>query len=192
MGHLTGAAVTRLLKSIEIVSDDSQRVLRVQPRDGGGVLFSIRDATDSQWSYKDFAVLDPQSAKVVAAVLSGGGDLAYSYGIDETVANVPTNPHVLPKPEEAKAEGEGDCTPLDIERAKAANLQEAKQLVQLEMERDHSLDRHVTGDVPGCPACDRKVIPSAWPPASLETPDLNDPEPTYGAPSADDGDDVPF
>lgn len=182
MGHLTGAAVTRLLKSIEVVSDDHQRVLRFQPRDSGGALISIRDATDSQWSYKDFAVLTPQDAKVVSAILNGG-DLSHTYGVEEVVTNVQTSAHTLPKPEEAKAEGEGDCTPLDIERAKAANLQEAKQLVQLEMERDHSLDRHVTGDVPGCPACERKVIPS-W--------DRSDEDTVNGTKDPDTLEDLPY
>jgi hypothetical protein len=183
MGHLTGAATERQLTSIEIVSDDGQQVLRIQP-DDHGVKVSIRDATESQWSYKDFARLDTADAKLIAAVFEGGR-IDHRYGIEDVLGGIPTQHHSIPKPEAAKAEGEGDCTPLDIERAKGANLQEAKQLLLLELGRDHALDRH-NSDVPGCPACETRIRPG-FGDGSLRPGDT-DREHVV----ADDGDDVPF
>ena len=161
MGHLTGARTKRQITSVEVVSDDSQRVLRFIANESGSYSIEERAATDSEWSFKPFATIAKEDAAVIAVILKGG-DTTYDNGVFDRAKSL-SGAHKLPEPESAK-DAEGDCTPLDIERAKAANLQEAKQLVQLEMERDHSLDRHVGADVPGCPACERKVIPSVMPP----------------------------
>lgn len=160
MGHLTGARTKREITQVEVVADDSQRVLRFRASESGSFSIEIRDATASEWSYESFATLDKDDATIVARVMSGG-IIAYDAEFDRVKAI--GDAHSLPKPEDVKGPMDGDCTPLDVERAKAENLREAKELVQLEMERDHALDRHVTGDVPGCPACDRRVIPSAMP-----------------------------
>lgn len=160
MGHLAGIQTQQELTSIEIVSDDAQQVLRIQPLDNG-VRIAIRDAADNHWSYKEFARLDPADAKIIAAAFEGGR-IDHVYGIEDTLKGVPTSMHTIPKPEPAPGEPvttDSDCTALDIERAKAANIAEAKQLVQLEMERDHALDRHVGAEVPGCPACERRIRP---------------------------------
>jgi len=160
MGHLSAAKLKQQVTSVEVVSDDSQRVLRFS---GGPDSFTIaiRDATESEWSATTFATLSREDAKLVSVVLSGA-DLDYQPGVVEQVKGVKAV-HRLPAPEVEKGPLDGDCTPLDIERAKAENLKEERENIQLQMERDHSLDRHASGDVPGCPACDRKVIPSAMP-----------------------------
>jgi hypothetical protein len=161
MAHLTAPSTKRTISEVEIVSDDSMQVIKVYT-DGEGAGISIRAATDSSWGATRIATLDKRSAEVIATVLQGGTISEYG-SVKELIAGLPTTSHSIEKPVAEKGPMDGDCTPLDIERAKAENLREAKELVQLEMERDHSLDRHATGDVPGCPACDRKVIPSVMP-----------------------------
>jgi hypothetical protein len=155
MGHVTGARTERKITSIEIVSDDSLKVLKVSVNENGTVAIATRESTESDWTVIPFATVDKEDAQIVATIFNGGG--VPSYGeTGERIERIPTAGHMLPKPEEQKGPMDGDCTPLDIERAKAANLKEERELVLLQMERDHSLDKHVGADVAGCPACERK------------------------------------
>jgi hypothetical protein len=183
MGRLTAAHTKRAITSVEVVSNDSLRVLRFVASEAGHFDIDTRDATESEWSFKTFATLGKEEAEVIATILSGGTIGQWSSALLSRIEGIPTTTHNLPKPEEAKDPMSGDCTPLDIERAKAENLREAKELIQLEMERDHALDRHVGADVTGCPACDRKVLPKSW----------DDPEPAERTTGDVAGaDDIPF
>jgi hypothetical protein len=170
MGHLTGARTERKINSIEVVSDDSQRVLRFSVNENGSVTIASREAIESDWDAKPIAIIDKDDAAIVATILNGGGVSSYS-AIGKRIEAVSVSGHTLPKPEEVKGPMDGDCTPLDIERAKAANLKEERELVQLQMERDHQLDHHVRADVPGCPACERKFTNAdAERPAPIKRP----------------------
>ena len=158
MAHLTAPATKNIITEVEVVSDDSKQVIKFYGS-ADEITISIRDATDSYWSFKRIATLDKRSAEVIATILQGGEISKYG-SVSDAIKGLPTTAHTLEKPEAEKPVTDSDCTALDIERAKAENLRESKAIIELELERDHSLDRHVTGDVPGCPACDRKVIPS--------------------------------
>lgn len=158
MAHLTGARTERKINSIEVVSDDSLRVLRITTTGTGTATIGIREATESEWSTKTIATIDKDDAAVVATIFNGGTIHDYG-GLRTRVDGVLTSPFSLPKPEEVKGPMDGDCTPLDIERARAANLLEERQNIQLQLERDHALDKHITADVKGCPACERAIRP---------------------------------
>ncbi len=123
---------------------------------GGGVKFRTRNPWDSAWgsAQATFTVNKPDAD--ILAKLVGNQDASYQRStldaIDATDFHG-TNPNEVN--EEAVArEVEARCAQLDIERAKAANVQQ-------EFILDHSRDKHITADVPGCPSCEAKVIPSA-------------------------------
>jgi hypothetical protein len=157
MGHLTGARTKREITAVEIVSDDSLRVLKVTTTDSGAVVLNLRDAVDSEWSgAKQFAVLSREDAEIVATILQGGAMPIYG-GSRSRIEALPETAHTLPKAE-AETKAEPDCTPLDIERARAANLAEERANIVLTFERDHSRGLH-NPDVPGCPACERRIRP---------------------------------
>lgn len=155
MAHLTGAKTKNTLDSIEVVSDDSLRVLRFRHSEGGEFFIETRDATESDWNYKSFALLRGEDANVIASVLRGG-DLNL-YGAPK-IEGISKTAHTIPKPEDDKP-AEPDCSPLEVEQAKAANIEKQRQVVELELERDHAKDLHVGAMVPGCPACDRRISP---------------------------------
>lgn len=161
MAHLTGARTERKINSIEVVSDDSLRVLKISTTERGTITVGIREAIESDWSAKTFATIDKDDATIIATLLNGGTINEWGE-VRNRIEGVATSPHTLPKPETEKGPMDGDCTPLDIERARAANLLEERQNIQLQLERDHALDKHTTADVPGCPACERKTPATAW------------------------------
>ncbi|HZL95983.1 MAG TPA: hypothetical protein VFB99_20165 [Vicinamibacterales bacterium] len=160
MGHLAGARTKRTLNSIEVVSDDNTKVLRFVASESGPIKIEIRDSTDSEWSYKPLATLDKVDAEVVAVVLQGGAVSTYVSSATTKIDSMDTQSFNLPKPPDPeKGPLDGDCTPLDIERAKAENLREERRNIELSMERDHALDKHIGFRIDGCPACGRAIYP---------------------------------
>lgn len=181
MAHLTAPNTKRTIDSVEVVSDDSTKVLRFNVTDKGVATITLRDATASHWSATQIATLDRRDAEVVATILTGGSISEYG-NAKETIDALPTSYHTLEKPEADKPVTDSDCTALDIERAKAENIREQKQLVELELERDHARDYHTTASVPGCLACERAIYPGHG--------DGSLPQRTYLEASAED-DDLP-
>lgn len=152
---VTGKTTRETIESIEIVSDDMTQVM-VLERDGDNLRIKMRDATGSRWDLKEFAKLTPRDRQAVGVIFDGGQIQSWQRTYLDDITDQSFS---MPKPPEPEDEATGDCTPLDIERAKAANLEEERANIALQMELDHSRDKHVTADVPGCPACDRKYIP---------------------------------
>ena len=157
MAHLTAPKTERTISEVEVVSDDSMQVLLIGRADNV-VKIRLRDATESNWASKVIATLDKRDAEVIATIFETGYISTYG-SVQSTVDGLPSGTHSIEKPVAEKGPLDGDCTPLDIARAEAENLREAKEIVLLEMERDHALDKHITAYVNGCPACDRATYP---------------------------------
>lgn len=156
MAHLSGVETKRTVESIEVVSDDSLRVFRFE-RTSTGVRISERKAHQSYWDAVTFATLDRKDASLLNTLLGGGA--VYS---DETFTELTNRNqrHVLPNPEPEVDEAEqARCAELDIERAKAENLREQREIVLLELGRDHANDKHMARDVEGCVACENRIRP---------------------------------
>jgi len=143
---------------LELLSDDGEHVLMLDSVDGlggGGVTFKTRRPWESAWGSHPTFTVNSRDADLVAKLVANQ-DAKY---VERQLANIVTsdfsgkdpNP---PEDEAAKLEYEARCTELDIERARAANIQQ-------EFILDHSRDKHITADVTGCPTCEAKVIPSA-------------------------------
>jgi hypothetical protein len=153
MGHLSGIETKRTVSDIEVVSDDLQRVLRFSLT-STGITIAERKAHQSYWDTTTIATLDKKDASLLNTLIGGG--FVYSDSTFEALTNRNVR-HQLPDPNPPVDEDEQRrCSELDIERAKAANLAEQKELLTLENERDHANDKHITSDVPGCPACERR------------------------------------
>ena len=180
---VTGKTTKETIESIDIVSDDMTQVM-VLERDGEDLRIKIRESTGSRWDAKPFTRLSGREQNAISVIFGGGQISSWQRSYLEDVSDQSFS---LPKPETVEPDATGDCTPLDIERAKAANLKEQREIIELEMERDHALDRHVTGDVPGCPACDRKYIPRS------RADDMGGDEDGQPGTTGDlDTDDIPF
>lgn len=157
MAHLTAPRTKSFINEVEVVSDDSTQVLKFYG-DADGVTISLRDATDSNWSAKRIATLDRRSAEVIATILQGGQISEYG-SVNEAIKGLTDASHQLERPETVEPTKDSDCTALDIERAKAENLKEERRNIELSMERDHALDKHVGYRIDGCPACERAIYP---------------------------------
>lgn len=171
MAQLGGKSVRTLITSLEVLSDDGQHVLMFDTLDGlggGGVKIRVRRPWESAWaSDAPTFTLDKPDGEILSKIV-GNLDAHYQRMTLDTITPTDftgTNPDVANEAEVARRVEER-CSQLDIERAKAANIQQ-------EFILDHSRDKHVRGDVPGCPSCEAKVIASVLP-ESPSTPSDDD------------------
>jgi hypothetical protein len=155
MGHIQGKSTEHRLTGIEVVTDDSQQVFRFTRDKDGVITISQRASTEDGWSARQIIRLDKDDASTIASVLNGS-DIQH---VLDKIKAIPADQFSLPKPESVKGPMDGDCTPLDIERAKAQNLLEERENIKLQMNRDHFLDKHVGFTVDGCPACEKSTRP---------------------------------
>ena len=179
MAQLGGRSIRTLVTSLEALSDDGQFVLMFDTSGETGTVVKTRRPWESTWgSELPTFTLDRRSSQMLAKVLTGD-DASYQRVDLEGIATSDfrgENPDTSAAAEaQAKADYEARCTELDIERARAANIQQ-------EFILDHSRDKHVTGDVPGCPSCEAKVIPSVMPERDPGLDSIGD----------DDAEDIPF
>lgn len=162
MATLGGRSSVTRLTALEVLSDDGTLVLMFDRQDdAGSMVIKTRKPWESAWSSDGtrFSVLS-QEAKLLGQLLSNG-DVSYSRAQIEAInaSDFTAQAPISVPGDQVPTSTEGDCTPLDIERAKAQNLKEERENILLQMERDHALDHHVGAMVPGCPACDRRIRP---------------------------------
>jgi len=187
--RLGGRRARTLLTSLELLSTEETDVLAFARNDNGSITVQSRKTYESAWAANGPRYeIKAEDARVLGSLLRSEDQSHMTSRIDQIDVSSFEGREPDEVIEARLREKVGDCTELDIERAKAANLAEQRKVVELEMERDHSLDRHVTGDVPGCPACDRKVIPSATPGGW----DRSDEDTVNGTTDPNTGEDLPF
>ena len=154
MAQLGGKAVRTVITQLELLADDGSFVLMLDAITDGGAALKVRRPWESTWgSYPTFTITR-RDADIVAKLIAGQDGNYVRTQLDELPTSDFTG--VDPNPPEdvaAQAEYEARCTELDIERARAANIQQ-------EFILDHSRDKHITADVTGCPTCEAKVITS--------------------------------
>jgi len=158
MSQLSGRTFTTTITKLDITSADNTKVLMIQRDSMGGVSFRIRMSHQSSWDSSDEPryEVSKDDARLLG-ILMKGEDASYSRPkLDE----ITYSEFKTPAPEtHTEEEIRADCTQLDIERAKAANLAEERELLRLTNERDHALDKHFDQQVDGCDACDRRIRP---------------------------------
>jgi hypothetical protein len=160
MAQLGGRSIRTLITALEVLSDDEKNVLMVNRNEDGSVQIKTRLRYASSWGSEGptFAV-KAEDARTLALLL-GSQDASYHR---TKLDDISSSDFSAEKPQEVldaeAGETPGDCTELDIERAKAANLTEQRAIVELELRRDHALDKHVGWEVEGCPSCDRSIRP---------------------------------
>ena len=164
MSQLTGKIVRAEIKQLEIVSDDGKRVITIEPRSDGSTKLVERDANDTPYGWQnrtEYTLEDEQKTVVTLAILHN--DASYDR---PALDKITSTRFQIPQPEPEKVEEE-NCSPIAVADAQAASalaVKEARiEAVKFEMALDHSRDRHASGDVNGCPKCDAKVYPSAYP-----------------------------
>jgi hypothetical protein len=157
---LGGRSVRTLITSLEVISDDQKHVLMLDRGENGDVTVKVRFAYENYWSASGpvFSV-DDKDARVLGSLLRSEDQHHYTRFLDE----IETSKIQREKPREVieaeLATKPAECTELDIERAKAANIAEERRNIELSMERDHALDKHVGFRIDGCPACERQISP---------------------------------
>jgi hypothetical protein len=163
MATLAGRAIRTVIHSLEVVSDDSQTVLMLDRGTDGSVVLKIRKAHEDSWSATGPRFNVVQSDAAILAQAINGSDVQYSR---KAVEEVPVADFRLPNPEPVEDPNKPDCSQLDIERARAENLREEREVLADQFRLDHSRDKHYSANVVGCPTCEAKVIPSIPVPAS--------------------------
>lgn len=154
MAQLGGRQIRTTIQSLEILSDDGNHVIMIDQIPTGGTTVVIRKTYETAWANEGIKFTLPSRESRIIATAIGNTDAQYQYS---DLMTVPSMDFRAENPEEAKS-NEPDCTQLDIERAKAANLAEEKELLRLNLIRDHTLDKHVGNRVEGCQECDSDFI----------------------------------
>jgi hypothetical protein len=158
--RLGGRTVRSLITSLEVLSDDEKQVLMLDRQEDGSIVIKTRAPHESAWSSNGprFEV-KAADARMLGSMLRSEDQNWNRTALEE----IETADFTAPEPEEViekrLREKVGECSELDIERAKAANLAEQRKNIELEMERDHALNKHVGYRIDGCPACGRAIYP---------------------------------
>lgn len=155
MATLGGKSIRTIVTSLEVLSDDGKHVLMLdQASSDGGVRIRVRKTHDSKWGYDHptFTV-SKQDAEIVTKIV-GSSDAQY---IAERLRSIDSTDFTAPAPidpDEVERKIEERCSQLDIERAKAANMEEEKALLTKRLIVQHMDDKHIRESVVGCPKCD--------------------------------------
>ena len=172
MAQLGGRTIRTLVTSLEALSDDGKLVLMFDREESGNVRIRTRLPWESAWANNGSSFqLGARNARLLGKLFESS-DVSYSRSeLDEIetsdfTADAPPDSDAAAQ---AQADYEARCTELDIERARAANIQQ-------EFILDHSRDKHITADVPGCPSCEAKVIPSVMPERPSDEDGESDPD----------------
>jgi hypothetical protein len=173
MSQLTGKSTRTEITRLEIVSDDSKRVLAIS-KEGDKIKLIERDANDNPygWENRIIYTLDAEQKKLVGiAILTT--DAAYNL---KELDKISITQFQIPQPEPEK-EPIADCSPIAVADAQAAAALVAKEArieaVQFEMRLDHTRDKHAYEHVEGCPLCVESVFAIRHDPNSDNT-DLDD------------------
>ena len=128
---LGGRSVRTILTSLELLSDNGEQVLMFDRQEDGSIVIKARAPYETAWASSGprFEV-----AKYDAILLGGmlqSSDQQYN---SSRLENIDSQDFKAPEPEEViearLREKVGDCTELDIERAKAANLAEQRRNIE--------------------------------------------------------------
>lgn len=156
MATLMGLQQRLVLPRVEVVSDKQDGVLVIERAPGNNyVTITIRKPWEATWnaSGPSFQIEDPD-VTLIAAALSGH-DAAW------TIRNrrIPSDTFAAPDVNEdaVAKEVEARCSQLDIERAKAVNLEEEKALLRTRMSVDHVNDKHGNYEIDGCELCQMRT-----------------------------------
>jgi hypothetical protein len=151
MGNLGGLAFKTLITQLEVTSDDSTKVLVIS-RGPEFTTLSIREPWERDWesSGPKFSVTNEDIQMVIAAI--SGEDSQWRLKYNQVTATRFAYDNPAPKADEEAQR----CAQLDIERARAANVAEERELLRAKLAYDHSHDLHVTRDEDNCPTCEAK------------------------------------
>lgn len=159
--RLGGIATRTQITSLELLSDNGEQVLMLDRQEDGSIIVKTRKPHESAWgSNGPRYEVKASDARLLGAMLTST-DQRYNNHVIEDISTVD---FTAPEPEdviEARLrEKVGDCTQLDIERAKAANLTEEKANLLLRLATDHANGKHEDGWYgEGCTACENRIRP---------------------------------
>lgn len=156
--QLSGRQVRTLVTELELLSNDETLVLRFGRNEDGSIVISTRKPHEDYWTMGTQFSVGSKDARFLGLLLKSE-DVSYGRAaLDEIPAAHVKREKPADVLEAELREKIGDCSELDIERAKAANIAEEKELLLLQLKRDHSLDKH-NPRVDGCPSCENEIHP---------------------------------
>jgi hypothetical protein len=164
MATLGGKSVRTVITSLEVLSDDRSLVLMLDSMDGlggGGIRIRTRKPWESQWSGSLATwTVGPSDAEIVSKIIANH-DAQYQRSSLDAISSDDfsgDNPDIA----DAKlvdAAVEARCSQLDIERAKAANMKEERELLRTRMSVDHIGNKHGNYEIEGCEMCANRIRP---------------------------------
>lgn len=168
MAQLGGRNVRTLLTSLEVLSDDGKTVLMLDSADGlggGGCKIKVRKPFESTYAYDiPTFTLTKKDAETLSKVMLNG-EIKYMIQTVEGIVEARFTAEDV-NGAEVEKQVEARCSQLDIERAKAANIEEEKDLLAKTLIVQHMDDKHVSISVDGCRYCEASIAnvtqPDPW------------------------------
>jgi hypothetical protein len=159
MAQLGGKNVRTLLTSLEVLSDDGKTVLMLDSADGlggGGVKIKVRKPFESTYNYDlPTWTVTKKDAETLSKVMLNG-EIKYMLATVEGIVETRFTAEDV-NGNEVEKQVEARCSQLDIERAKAANIEEEKDLLAKTLIVQHMDDKHVSISVDGCRYCEAAI-----------------------------------
>lgn len=156
---LSGRATRTLITSLELLSDDETQVLMLDRQEDGSIVIKVRAPYESTWSASGPRYEVKAADARHLSQLFGSQDIYSSSYLDD----IPAKKISRDKPREVieaeLAQKPAECTELDIERAKAANLEEQQKVLRVELDRDHGRGLHDNNEVESCVMCQNRIRP---------------------------------
>lgn len=160
--RLGGRSIRTIITALEVLSDDGSLVAMFSRSEDGSASLRTRLPHEPSWGGESprFSITKADAATLGHLLMSADAQYRLT-----TLNDIDASTFTGPAPERPEPSGTtADCTQLDIERARAQNITEERELLRLSNIRDHGLDKHVRAEIQGCESCENVVIPStAWP-----------------------------
>jgi hypothetical protein len=158
--QLSGRTLRTLLTELELLSNDETQVLTFLRNQDGTIVIRTRLPHEDYWSSSGARFeISEKDARTLGMLLKSE-DVSYNRSTIEEISSTHLKRE---KPaeilEKELREKIGDCSELDIERAKATRIAEEKDLLKLQNSRDHALDKHIGQTVDGCVECENRIRP---------------------------------
>jgi hypothetical protein len=151
MAQLGGKSIRTTIQSLEVLSDDGKQVLMFDTLESG-VKIRVRAAHESPWGSHPTWMVSKSDAEILAKIV-GGHDAQYNLSALTAITSSDfTADDVTGAAIDAAVEAR--CSQLDIERAKAANIAEEKDLLVKTLVVQHLDDKHMTASITGCELCE--------------------------------------
>jgi len=151
MAQLGGKSIRTVVTSLEILSDDGKQVLMLDAQDGG-VKIRVRQAFESAWGSYNGWTVSKGDAEIVAKIVANH-DAQYNLSALNAISSTDFTAEDV-RGAAIEKEVEARCSQLDIERAKAANIAEEKDLLAKTLVVQHLDDKHMTASITGCELCE--------------------------------------